>query len=206
MQAIYSMHKLDFLVYILIAFIVVICIYMYFNSDTFQLKCIVSTVDGNKYCVREREKLEESADLLAKITQKCKDLVAYMGEKYPDQENVKRLVSGYNPQRVMETLPTSEYTAYSENKGEKIAFCLNKKRNDPDANNLIDEHTLMFVALHELSHVATKSIGHKEEFWQNFKFLLENAKEAGIHNPKDYKKKPVEYCGMNIHDNPYYDS
>ena len=36
----------------------------------------------------------------------------------------KRLEKGYNPKRIMETLPTSQYTAYSENKGEKIAFCL----------------------------------------------------------------------------------
>jgi hypothetical protein len=103
----------------------------------------------------------------------------------------------------METLPTSEYTAYSENKGEKIAFCLNKKRKGED--QMIDEHTLMFVAIHELSHVCTKSIGHKTEFWENFKFLLENAKDAGIHDPSDYKKKPTEYCGMNINDNPFYD-
>jgi len=180
-----------------------ICAYVYFNTDSFQLKCIVSTVDGNKYCVRDRAKLQDAADMLAKITVKCKELVEYMGNKYPDQANVQRLVAGYNPQKVMETLPTSEYTAYSENKGEKIAFCLNRTRKGED--NMIDEHTLMFVAIHELSHVATKSIGHKTEFWDNFKFLLENASEAGIHVPQDYKSEPTEYCGMNIKDNPYYD-
>ena len=126
-----------------------------------------------------------------------------MKEKHPDKENVKRLVDGFNPKKIMETLPTSEYTAYSENKGEKLAFCLSKKKDD--STNLIDEHTLTFVAIHELSHVATKSIGHKTEFWQNFKFLLENAKEAGIHNPEDYKKSPKEFCSMKIHDNPYFD-
>jgi hypothetical protein len=56
-----------------------------------------------------------------------------------------------------------------------------------------------------LSHIATTSIGHKQDFWQNFKFLLEKAKEAGIYNPVDYKKKPQTYCGMTITDNPYYD-
>ena len=127
-----------------------------------------------------------------------------MHEKYPDKDNVKRLVDGFNPQKVMETLPTSSYTAYSENKGEKIAFCLNTKKNDN--NNLIDESTLLYVAIHELSHVMTVSIGHKSEFWQNFKFLLENAKEAGIHQPIDYKNEPQEYCGMKITDNPYYDA
>ena len=75
-----------------------------------------------------------------------------------------------------------------------------------EIDNLIDEHTLMFVAIHELSHVMTKSIGHKSDFWQNFKFLLENAKDAGIHSPEDYKKSPQQYCGMTIHDNPYFDA
>lgn len=193
----------EILGYIVFGVIVVVLVYYYVeSSDAFQLKCIVSDVDGNKYCVREREKLQPAADLLASVTEKCKKLVNYVGEKYPDQDNVKRLVKGYNPKKVVETLPTSTYTAYSENKGEKLAFCLNKKKEDND--NLIDEHTLMFVAIHELSHVATKSIGHKQEFWDNFKFLLENAKEAGIHNPVNYQKEPREYCGMNINDNPYY--
>ena len=70
---------------------------------------------------------------------------------------------------------------------------------------MIDKHTLMYVAIHELSHVMTKSVGHKSDFWNNFKFLLENAKEAGIHEPVDYKKKPKKYCSMKISDNPYFD-
>ena len=197
------MDRLDILAYVMILLIVGLCIYMYLESDAFQLKCIVSTVDGNKYCVRERAKLQEAADLLAKITDKCKSLVEYVAKNNPEDERAERLKKGFHPQKVMETLPTSEFTAYSENKGEKLAFCLNKKRKGED--NMIDEHTLMFVAIHELSHIATKSIGHKTEFWDNFKYLLQNAKEAGIHNPEDYKDKPTEYCGMKIHDNPYYD-
>ena len=198
------MDKIDMFIYTLIIGILVICGYIYYDSDAFQLKCIVSTVDGNKYCVREREKLQEAADMLARITVKCKELVDFVHKKHGDQDNVKRLVEGYNPQRVMETLPTSEFTAFSENKGEKIAFCLNTKREG--VSNMIDEHTLMFVAIHELAHVCTKSIGHKTEFWDNFKFLLENAKDANIHLPVDYKTKPAEYCGMNIKDNPFYDN
>jgi hypothetical protein len=198
------MDKYDILGYFVIGFIAVLAIYIFFdNSDSFQLKCIVSTVDGNKYCVRERAKEQAAADLLATVTEKCKKLVDYVSKKYHDEERIKRLVSGFNPKKVMETLPTSSYTAYSENKGEKVAFCLNRSKNNND--DMIDENTLTFVAIHELSHVMTLSIGHKSEFWENFKFLLENAKESGIHNPVDYKKEPREYCGMKIHDNPYYD-
>lgn len=198
------MNKIDGLTYLIIGVFIGICIYIYLSKmEGFDLKCIISRVDGNEYCVRERDRVDEAADLLASITEKCKKLVAYVGEKYPDKEFTKRLVAGFNPKKVMETLPTSKYTAYSENKGEKIAFCLNRKKTED--NNLIDEHTLTFVAIHELSHVGTTSIGHKSDFWQNFRFLLECAKESGIHNPSDYKMSPKEYCGMTINDNPYYD-
>jgi hypothetical protein len=195
----------DAIVYAIIGLVLVVCAYTYiYNSDAFQLKCVVSSIDGNKYCVRERAKVQEAADLLASVTNKCKDLVAYMVQKHPDDERSHLLQNGFNPQRVMETLPTSSFTAYSENKGEKIAFCLSPQKKNGEST-LIDEHTLTFVAIHELSHVCTKSIGHKSEFWENFKFLLENAKEAGIHEPKDYNKTPQRYCSMDINDNPYFD-
>ena len=198
------MNKLDGLTYLIIGVFVGVCIYIYLSKmEGFDLKCIISGVDGNEYCVREREKVDAAADLLATVTEKCKTLVAYVGEKYSDKDFTKRLVSGFNPKKVMETLPTSKFTAYSENKGEKLAFCLNRKKTENE--HLIDEHTLTFVAIHELSHVGTKTIGHKGDFWENFKFLLECAKESGVHNPVDYKKKPKEYCGMTINDNPYYD-
>jgi hypothetical protein len=200
------MKKLDILTYLIIGVFIGVCIYIYLSKLEgfgFDLKCIISKVDGNEYCVREREKIDDAADLLAIVTEKCKKLVEYVKEKHPDKEFTKRLVDGFNPKKVMETLPTSKYTAYSENKGEKIAFCLNRKKTEND--NLIDEHTLTFVAIHELSHVGTTSIGHKSDFWENFKFLLQCAKESGIHNPADYKMKPKDYCGMTINDNPYYD-
>ena len=199
------MEKLDVFIYVVIIGILSVGIYIYLvNRDTFDLKCVISNVDGNKYCVRDRREVNAAADILAKTTEKCKQLVEYVHDKYPDKDNVIRLHQGFNPLQIMETLPTSEYTAYSENKGEKLAFCLNKKKQDN--NDLIDENTLMFVAIHELSHIATKSIGHKSEFWENFKFLLTEAKAAGLHNPQDYKKQPQEYCGMKIRDSPYYDT
>ena len=126
----------------------------------------------------------------------------HLGKKYPQRDNCKRLVENFNPTAIKEILPTSKYTAYSENKGEKLAFCLNTTKN---GDKLIDIETLTFVALHELSHIMTKSVGHKQDFWQNFKFLLQNAKAAGIYDPVDYKKNPKNYCGMKINDNPYYD-
>ena len=196
------MEKHGIFFYIFIGFVLLLCLRIYYDSDMFNLKCIISSKDGNRYCVRERQKLELAADLLADVTAKCKALVQYMKEKHPNDPRVKRLVEGFNPQKISETLPTSELTAYSENKGEKIAFCLNTTKN---GDKLIDINTLTFVALHELSHILTESVGHKQDFWINFKFVLENAKAAGIYDPVDYKKNPKEYCGMTINDNPYYD-
>lgn len=197
------MEKQSLLTYVIIGVVVLICLKIYSESETFQLTCIISEKDGKRYCVREREKLNQAADLLAKVTNKCKKMVEFMNAKHPEDDRVKKLVEGFNPTKISETLPTSELTAYSENKGEKLAFCLNKRKEDD--TQLIDMNTLTFVALHELSHIMTASVGHKQEFWQNFKFLLENAKEAGIYDPVDYKKKPQDYCGMKITDNPYYD-
>uniref|UniRef100_A0A6C0I7G5 Uncharacterized protein n=1 Tax=viral metagenome TaxID=1070528 RepID=A0A6C0I7G5_9ZZZZ len=199
----FDFDKQNILFYIVLGFVFVICLKIYNESDAFNLKCIISDVDGEKYCVRERSKLQLAADLLAKVTKNCKDLVVYVGKKYPDDEDVQRLVKNFNPEKISETLPTSEFTAYSENKGEKLAFCLNKKKDD--ASKLIDINTLTFVAIHELSHIMTKTEGHKQIFWQHFKFLLENAKEANIYQPVDYKKNPEPYCGMDITDNPYFD-
>ena len=199
------MEKNEIFLNVIIVGILFVSAYMYLaNKDELQLKCVISTVDGNRYCVRDRKEVAMAADLLARVTEKCKKLVKYTYDKYPNKDNVMRLNEGFNPQKIMETLPTSEHTAYSENKGEKLAFCLNKKKTDN--NDLIDENTLLFVAVHELSHIATKSIGHKTEFWENFKFLLTEAQEAGLYSPKDYKSAPQEYCGMKISDNPYYDA
>jgi len=196
------MKKHSIFFYTFLGFILFLCLIIYYQSDAFDLKCIIASRDGNKYCVREREKMELAANLLADVTQKLKDTVSFLKEKHPDDPRTKRLVEGFNSTKINETLPTSELTAYSENKGEKLAFCLNKEKN---GSKLIDINTLTFVGLHELSHIATKSVGHGQEFWENFKWILQNAKEAGIYSPVDYKKYPEEYCGMTINDNPYYD-
>jgi hypothetical protein len=196
------MTKDTIFVVMMVGFILFICYKLYYDSDMFQLKCIVSTVDGDKYCVRERDNVQSAVDLLAKTTEKMVSLVEYLKKNDPDDVRVKRLAKNFNSSKIVETLPTSEFTAYSENKGRKIALCLNQKKENN--NHLIDEHTLMFVAIHEMAHVSSKSIGHDKEFWENFKYLLVKADEANIHKPIDYQKNNAEYCGMTITDNPYF--
>jgi len=196
------MDRQDILSYILIGFVIIICLKLFYESDTINLRCVISDVDGNKYCVREREQVNQAADRLARTVTKCKLLITHLHNNHPNNDITKRLLQNFNPKKVMETLPTSEHTAYSENKGEKLAFCLNSSK---EGTELIDENTLMFVALHELSHIGTSEVGHTPIYWKNFKFILENAVDAGVYTAVNYKQKPTGYCGMTITDNPYYD-
>jgi hypothetical protein len=192
---------MEWLEYVLCFFVMVVLTTFYLNSDTFQLKCVISKVDGNTYCVRDNAYVKKSADLLAEVTLRMKKLVQHMKEKYSNRSDVQRLIENFNPSRIVETLPTSLHTAYSEDKGKKIAFCLQKHKEDMKR---IDINTLTFVAIHELSHLMTESIGHEQAFWKNFKFLLKNAVAIGIYDSIDYQQQPEPYCGMTIDDNPLY--
>ena len=109
--------KDNILFYVIVGFVLLVCLKVYYDSENFSLKCIISSVDGNKYCVRDKILSQDAADLLAKVTIKCKELVVYVGEKHPNNSDIKRLVENFNPKKISETLPTSDLTAYSENKG-----------------------------------------------------------------------------------------
>ena len=198
------MNRDDVFLQVIVFSLLFVGAYIYLvKRDELQLKCVISSVDGNKYCIRDRKQLSAAADLLANVSNKCNTLAKGLYKKYPDKENVLRLYDGFNPSQIVETLPTSEYTAYSENKGEKLAFCLNKKKENND--NLIDENTLTFVALHELAHVCTESIGHGPDFWNNFGWLLKEAEAINVYKYTDFAAHPVNYCGVYITDSPRYD-
>lgn len=192
-----------YLYYFIIFSIILIILNQLFYSKTDHLVCILASSDGNRYCVRRTSDRYKAANLLAKINLRIEKLINYLHTTQQNDLRTKLLIQRYSPSSLQETLPTSELTAYSENKGDTIAFCLNRtKKNN---SKLIDENTLYFVALHELSHLCTESIGHKTEFWQNFRWLLIQAKNAKLYTPIDYSSNPTTYCGMKIDDNPYYD-
>lgn len=176
--------------------------YIFRNSE---LKCIISDINGKKYCIRQRskEKEKEVVDLFAKIVEKAKKLVNHMIEKYPDNDYCQRLKKNFNPETIKENLPNSTLTSYTENKGKSISLCVNTDKKNK--NELIDENTLMFVLIHELAHCSTISIGHQTDFWDFFKFLLKEASSINIYNPENYKISPKPYCGIKLTDSPYYD-
>jgi hypothetical protein len=187
---------------VVIALAIVGVVLLVRNSELFNLTCVPSSVDGRTYCVRSRTDTGAAADLLAHTTGAMTELVATCGRKHQGDPRIRRLVKRYKPNVVRETTRYSEHTAYSENKGEKLAFCVNRR--NAHNNTLVDQNTLTFVAVHELAHVMTLSTGHTPEFWDNFKFLLHEAVDAGLYMPVDYSKEPAEYCSMPLTDSPLF--
>ena len=53
-----------------------------------------------------------------------------------------------------------------------------------------------------MAHVMTISVGHKQEFWDNFRFILANAIKWKLYVPVDYKTSPKPYCGIKITESP----
>ena len=163
------------------------------NKDILQ---ITSTIDGREYIVRKLPDGKDAAERLANINKKVLLLIGSLKEE--DREGISMLKENFNPDRLSETGLGAKYTSYSVNKGEEIAICVRQ----PD-NTFIDDNTVMFVVIHELSHVMTKSVGHTQEFWDNMAYLLERAEELKIYVPKNYKESPVDYCGMEINTTPH---
>lgn len=168
------------------------------------LTCIVSTVDGEKYCVRDREErtMQRAVDLLARVTGNMQRFVDALRAKYPDDEDVARLHRNFDRGAVAEILPNSTFEAVTTNKGEQVEFCLLRSKSDTE--RLIDEHTLTFVALHEVSHIMCPEEGHTDLFWRIFRFLLKEAKDMGVHEPRDYARSPAKYCDRTINDSPFF--
>lgn len=196
----------DFVSFFLVL-ILITTFYTYLESKSLGVDYVVSNVDGKKYLVRNYEDKQEAADLLAKMTRRLRYLVDNL-EPTLSEEDTKRLRNNFNEDVISESSPGSTYTSYSINKGSKLVFCI-RRREKGEPESLIDLNTVMFVAIHELAHLATKSIGHTPEFWANMKILLKTASKLKldneiIYNPVKYSETPQKYCGMTIHSSPLY--
>ena len=54
----------------------------------------------------------------------------------------------------------------------------------------------MYVAIHEMAHMACPEIGHDDLFKKIFLFLTEEAIHMGLYKKIDYQMYNAEYCGM----------
>jgi len=173
------------------------------KKDKYEMAYIESSIDKNKYLVRNMKDKQEAADRLANIRAKLLRLMKNLEQTYNDRPFVKQILKNFdaNPERFTESTPDASYTSYSVNKGEKIFMCLRQR---DDKENLVDDNILIFVALHEMSHIGTSSIGHTKEFWNHFAWLLQKAEAIDIYKYQDFAAHPVEYCGVHITDSPKY--
>jgi len=158
---------------------------------------VTSKIDNNEYTVQFKDDSVEAADLIANIRQKLDLLLEHLKKTYGVNDiRVEMLIKNYRADKIKEGVDTPGYTSYSINKGEQIVLCL--RNND----KLVDINTMLFVVLHEFAHLATISIGHTEEFWDNFRWILEESINIGIYIKQDFKNENVEYCGMSITSTP----
>lgn len=171
----------------------------------FPLVSVKSEVDGRIYKVRDMPDKQQAADLLAHVRLRLSTLCDDLEKKYPDKQQVKQIVQNFraDPERFLEATPDAQHTSYSVNKGEKIHLCLRQRQGGDES--LVQENVMVFVGIHELAHVCTKSVGHTPDFWNNFGWLLKQAEALGIYRYTDFAAQPVSYCGMSITDSPKYD-
>ena len=179
--------------------ILITTIYIHFENKVKEVEFITSEIDNRDYLVQNHPDKKKAANLLATIRKNLILLSKELDNTNKNQEDVSRMINNFNPDNITETDKDSKYTSFSINKGEKMVFCL---RSRDETNKLVDLNTMMFVAIHELAHTMTKSIGHTEEFWNNFRTLLKNARKLGIYKRVNYNETPKAYCGIKITDDP----
>ena len=167
-----------------------------FNSEFIYVK---SNIDNRKYFVQNLPDKQDAADMLAILRRKLIKFVNQIYRKNKNNKAIQRLKKKYKPNNMRESSSDKKYTSYNVNKGDKIIFCIRER---DKYNKLVKLNTLFFVALHELAHIMTISIGHKKEFWKNFKFLLQFAIKHNYYKYIPYHKTPQKYCGIKITDTP----
>ena len=194
---------------IIVGIIVMYSAYVKSKSDH------VISIDGINYKISmkyDEDSYGLAVQRLTHINQMLINLTAHLRNKYIRQnygsERERRWAYNiwrrFDPSSITENVPMStKNTSWVRNKGEEMSLCLREKQS---GKNLIhDKGILEFVALHEVSHIAEDNYGHElNSFWPAFKFILTEAKEAGVHTPIDYAKTPTRYCGILVPENPYF--
>jgi len=175
---------------------------------------VKSDIDGEYYMVRDRPDKHKASNLLAKVKKNIFDLTNHLYDKIndPKTSNLER----YKTNRpyimllkeriqnvvIKESTENTVYTSYTVYKGEQIIFCIRSKDISKmiKTNDMHDLNLIMYVALHEISHVACPEKDHTPLFKRIFRFICEEAINIGMYDRIDYRLNPVEYCGMIINE------
>jgi predicted metal-dependent hydrolase len=176
----------------------VVLIYIMYKIRKNKLTIVEASDNGMKLMVYNDKDKRKSADLLAEIIKRMfmlRNTLINEKNKYPEyKQYIELLEENLTEERtkIYENDPNSDLTSFSVNKGEELAFCLKSKRN----GQIHEANLLIYVALHEMAHIACPEIGHGDLFKKIFRFLTLKAIDMGIYQKVDYNQSPVEYCGM----------
>lgn len=167
---------------------------------------VLSSHDNRPYLVNDLSDKKEAADILSRVRSLLEKVIVTLNEEYPNDTRVTRIMRRINLDNIHE-LPKGDTrndqsghgtTSYTVDKGYKIVFCLRE-----NGARFVEWNTLVFVALHELAHVMSISLNHdNQEFWDNFKFILEHAIDRGYYQYHPYHEQPKVYCNMQINHTP----
>lgn len=182
---------------VIVIFILIIILYYKFGRD--DVIYVKSDIDGDLYLVRRLPDRQHAANMLARVKQNINTLIdrTSMANNKEHSKHVQQLRDKFKNCIIMESTENSIYTSYSVNKGEQIVFCLRSRH---DNGKMHDINLIMYVALHEASHVACPEYGHTELFKKIFAYLTNEAVNLNLYSKIDFKNQNTEYCGLLITD------
>lgn len=208
---------------VFVGLLIIILVSIYYNSR--RVTGVKSDVDGNTYYVAAGfDNKSEAANMIGRMNldmlkflrflknkyhiDETDDVIAREGPSHPQIDPkiygiVDRILNNYNPEVIVENNPLfTKDTSFTIMKGESLHLCV---RNKKTPTTFVDYDLFFFVSLHELAHMGNLSIGHGEDFWEVFKFVLHEASLSGVYTPIDYEKYPLDYCGLFVNYSPLYD-
>ena len=190
----------DFLLNGFIFLLVLFIMIKLYVIDDENLVYLKSSIDEDFHLVQDLKDKNEAANLMAEIKDRIEKLLIYLKRTYPNNPDIKRLLGNYNEDNIRETDIDETDTSYSVDKGEELHICLRDKKQF----KLHKINILMFVTIHELGHLMSRTYGHNGEFNKNFMFLLKESIKIGIYTNVDYSRKETDYCGMSVTSNPMF--
>jgi hypothetical protein len=159
-----------------------------------------SAYDHKEYLVLNLDDKEEASYVMSLIYHyifRIRDHLQKNIEKYTEfKPYIIQFCNRISNLNLIENPPIGKYTSYTLNKGEEISLCIRSKK----TGKIHDINLIMYVVLHELSHVACPEKNHTPLFKKIFVFLLQVAIEMGIYKNVNYQLHPTEYCGLTINE------
>ena len=169
----------------LLVCIIVIFVYTNYIRKSLYLSRIESTINQQKYYVRNLPDKQGAADYLAEISQSLTKLIQSLNVEDNERgEGLKRLKNKFDPKQITENIPGSMYVAYSVNKGEELSICIREKETEKFLDSALISGMDFVHILHGKGTGALMEAIHEylkeQSFISEFHFADEDQGGAGI--------------------------